>query len=165
MNCSSLPTYPAFDKRSAVASRPIAVQGGRFQATRTLLYLVIALSIWGLVLHMRYLVIGIENQPPADAVPPQSPFDFELIEQKYREVHRWASPVEVERLLGPPTKRMVLDPELRRWEDFVEHWNRHLGLPEGRYWDKWIDQTNQEKWVAVFYAGGKVYHTLKQGFE
>jgi hypothetical protein len=77
----------------------------------------------------------------------------------------FASREEVYELLGPPSSiNSAWGPDLRRWAERAEHSNRHLGIPDGGFWDLWIDPRDGSKGIAILFAGGKVYHIAKKGF-
>lgn len=96
-----------------------------------------------------------------------SPVDFSVIEERYDKVPLWVSQKKVEALLGPPTDRRAYEEEFSKLEDFAIHSMRLRDSTE-RFWQKWVDPNNPERWVAIFYAGYypdyTAYAKTKRGF-
>jgi hypothetical protein len=66
-------------------------------------------------------------------------------------------------LLGPPTHRNAWEPVFQEVEPTVARLTKHLDVSELRIWDKWVDPQDENNWVAVYFAGDKVYYKTKNG--
>jgi hypothetical protein len=169
MDFSSLPKFTALRMRVSTECPPKRDGGFSPRRVRILMDLVFLAAIVGMLYELRGLVNAIE-QPPAPA-PASQPFDFETVQERYADIWRARTLVEVEALLGPPTEPIISTPELKEAESKAEHSNRHLGIPNERFWQKWSDPKDEGRWVAVLFAGYpgnqasyKVYYTVKKGF-
>jgi hypothetical protein len=102
----------------------------------------------------------------ARAAAEPSPLDFRVVAKRYAEVKLWAGRNDVERLLGPPTRRLDREDQFGRFKavmGLVEQVNWRSGVPEPRFWLLWVDPQDEGRWLAVYFAGGKVYHKTCEG--
>ncbi len=94
------------------------------------------------------------------------PLDFRVVAKRYADVRLWASRDDVERLLGPPTRQPGReDHRFGRLEALAElvaqaHWR---DMWEPRYWCLWEGPQDEGRWVAVYFAGGKVWRKTCEG--
>jgi hypothetical protein len=110
------------------------------------------------LLSVFYLRWRADLSPP----PPLQPLDFKLVKERYRWVLT-KDITEVEELLGPPDSEQTWEPDFYFYE--AQAAARPDRYPNGGFsWLKWSDQTNQEKWVAVFFVGNIACHVVKKGF-
>jgi hypothetical protein len=129
--------------------------------------LLVVLALGGLLGYLAWVVLSfLTERPPSLPLPPakRQPLEFNLIRQRHRDVRLFDSREKVEAILGPPTERNVVEPDLLELAERVEVWNRHLGVPNERTWDRWADPNDKGKWVTIYFAGGKVYWVLQKGF-
>jgi hypothetical protein len=110
------------------------------------------------------LAVGLIRE--VDSPPPQ-PLDFSVVAERSRFIGAFVTRTEVEHLLGPPTERHVVSPELKEVELQMENGGRNM-MPTERVWDRWTDPKDNGRSVAVLYAGfarsDKVYRWFKTGF-
>jgi hypothetical protein len=160
MDFSSLRSYPA-PRRAWPGFRIPATDGLSRRSARVLFDLAalagVAAALFGawwaadLVEHGR-------TQP--------KPLDFRVVAKRYADVRTWASRDDVERLLGPPTRLLGReDRRFGRLEALAElvrqvHWREDV---PPQYWCLWDDPQDQGRWVAIYFAGGKVYHKTCAG--
>jgi hypothetical protein len=99
-----------------------------------------------------------ECRPPQ----PRTPLDFKLIQERVDKVYM-RDREEVDALLGPPSPQQSWEPEFAPTEEMVRyHPDRY---PSGPFWwTKWTDPQDENKWVAILFAGGKGCHVVKKGF-
>jgi hypothetical protein len=101
--------------------------------------------------------------------PGPAPLNFEIVQNRYRDLRRCTNRYEVEALLGPPTHRNAREPEFEEFE--LSWWNGGRNwFPSLRVWHKWCDPKSENRWVAVVYYAERgydadtVYARLKKGF-
>ncbi len=133
------------------------------KAYRLLLLLVLVLGV-GIPL------VAVIIRQTAGPVRVQQRLAFGLVAERFGGLKRYMTRELVESMIGPPNERNASEPAFRELESQLEHFHRHIGLPEARCWHKWSDPKDPAKWVAIFYAGDspatemKVYYVMKNGF-
>lgn len=159
MKYTSLPSYP----QPLPASSPVQRQTNGQRLTprqmRLLIDLIWLAVIVTLLVWVRHAADTIQR-PPHELSQPQ-PLAFNVVAERFDRVHIRMTQEEVFALLGPEQWVEFREPEFDDFERLVEaHPDRYPGK---HYWAKWADPSNPRKWVAVFFAGGYVYHTLSRG--
>lgn len=158
MDFSSLPQFPSAFRLAAPAHALRKLPSPRL--TRALLGLGV-LSAAGLSLYALWPNVAAMIQRPTPA--PTAPLDFRIIQQRYDDMPLSATPEEVRWQLGPPSSED--DPGIESVEVMIEyHPDRYPGHVETRYWLKWADPNDQDKWVRVLMVDGKVLFKYKHGF-
>lgn len=159
MNSSPLPVYPlrrlATDRRSEKPSPNFLPRWMR-----------IFVEI-GFVATFVVTLYGLRQATTAaEPLPPPSRLDFDLVCERYSQVPISATRSEVEALLGPPSDRYAWGSDIAEIEQQLDFAARDQ--PKVRVWDRWSDPKNEERWVAVLYAGyinpDHVYRKFKHGF-
>src|SRR5437773_1391589 len=118
MSQSSLPTYPALPARRPTDYTQRVVRGPSRQAARILLYVAVAVTVWGLVYLLRQALAAVEHPPPPKgAAPPRPPLDFKLVQERYDKV-LMLDYGQVVGLLGPPSP-WSREPEFQGIEQLV----------------------------------------------
>jgi hypothetical protein len=149
-------SYQAFDRSRAEVLSP--------RGKRVLRDLVLLAAIAVMLFGLRELTKANRLR----TAPPKPPLPFEVVMKRYGELRWLTSHEQVEEIIGPPTERHAGGPDLQDAERHAEHSHRHLGIPSGRYWNRWVDPEDGGRWVAVLYAGPyraeQVYWILKKGF-
>jgi hypothetical protein len=171
MDLSSPPKYPTYKGRAsatgaedieeriaAIRVRPIA----RPQRGERIAFKLVLVAAFGLLLY--WLRCQTHPAEPPIAPPPPLPLEFKLVQDRYVKIQLFQDRAEVEQLLGPPCPEHEPVPEFVNWERLAEHSHRHMGIPDGRIWERWIDPEDKGKWVAVLFAGERVYSKGKKGF-
>ena len=164
LNISSLPKYP---------SRPGGWPDARLNNTRPplsprtiriLLDLALLMAFAALLVLLRQTTLSFQRPTVSQAFPvsqPRPPLDFQVVQQRCDKVFLLDYSKVVE-LLGPPSA-WSREPEFGDIEGVMAaHPDRY---PQGPFSsEKWTDPKNKDRWVAVFFANGVAYHTLKKGF-
>jgi hypothetical protein len=158
MSLSSLPPIPTLQWPAAFKSLK---KSGPAIPPRVVTVLLSVAMVAGLATTCYWLWRALDAiQRPAPP-PPRVPLDFKLVRQRFRQVRPMASREEVEELLGPPSFQTEYEPD---FEDInARVWARPDRYPGEHSWAKWIDPQDKGKWVAVFFAGDRVYRTLHKG--
>jgi hypothetical protein len=162
MTLSSLPTYPS--PQRADVGRCIKKDDPALSRRAALILLGLPLLgvLAGALFCAWRILDAIENPPKPP--PARLPLDFKLVQERFEQVRLLARRAEVEELLGPPVgwRDFKFQPEFWDFERTIEA--RPDRYPSGsREWALWIDPKDENKWVAVHYIGGRVYHMLDKG--
>src|SRR4051812_31441609 len=118
MDLTSLPGYPTPQRQGHPVSVRKANPGLPPRATRVLRDLVLLVVIIVLLYWLRRTATAIEYRPQPQ--PPRPPLDFKLIEERFGQLRIFASPEDVDELLGPPAPS--LNP---LWEVDLRDWTQH----------------------------------------
>jgi hypothetical protein len=171
MNLPSLPKFPAYRGRaSATCAEEIEERIGAIQlgpmtrprrGERVVFKLAFVVAFALLLYWLRCQTLSAE---PPIAPPPPLRLEFKLVQERYEKVQLFQQRAEVEQLLGPPCQEHELQPEYAEWERLAERSNWHLGIPDGRIWERWIDPDDKGRWVAILVAEDRVYWKAKKGF-
>lgn len=158
MDFSSLRSYPA-PRRAWPGFRIPAADGPSPRAARVLFDLAgVAAALYGAWWAADLVKHGWAKPKP---------LDFRVVAKRYADVRTWASRDDVERLLGPPTRQLVReDHRFERLEALAQSVARFYwrgDLPEPRYWCLWEGPQDEGRWVAIYFAGDKVYHKTCEG--
>jgi hypothetical protein len=115
-----------------------------------------AVCIVCLLVYLRHTSETIRN-------PPQpAPLEFKVVAEQFEFLRVNMPRQEVYALLGPENYTRLREPEFAEFERIVDiRPERYPGL---KYWAKWADPANQDRWVAIFIAGDYVHRIIKKGF-
>jgi hypothetical protein len=149
MNLSLLPKYPKPQGAESAADDDPTDRRLSPRAARILLDMAFLVAIVALLYWLRRASNAIERErTPA---PAPAPVEFHLIMERLRHGGMMiSSPEEAEALLGPPTERNAYGPDLDWGEEMAE---REFAIPKQRFWYRWTDPKNKDRWVAILYAG------------
>lgn len=154
MSLSSLPPFPI--PRKAVANSPSLIDA-RQRPQRTLgplLRLAVSLSLAGTLYYAWREAGRLEYLSP-----PRTPHRFRLLIERFDTIPLRASRKEVEELIGPPTTEGGPRPEFEQIESMIAaRPDRWPGIPDIRTWAKWINPEDKDDWVAVLFAGNRVWY-------
>ncbi len=161
MDFSSLRTYPA-PRRAWPGFRIPPDDGPSRRSARVLLDLAALAGVAAALYGAWWAADLVEH---GWAKP--KPLDFAVVAKRYADVkYYYVSRGDVEQLLGPRTRQ--LGPEDRRFgrlEALAELVAQaHRDMAEPRYWCLWLDPQDEGRWVAVYFAGDKVYRKTCEGF-
>jgi hypothetical protein len=142
------------------AGHPYHVRSPKAMISRVSLVMLTAASVLGITCAL----IALHWEP---SNPESQPLDFDIVVARLKELPFHPSREEVEALLGPPTER-ISGFEFAE-EEIRAEWNsRHVGIPEDRYWVRWSDPNNDERYLAILFAGHypkyHAYLKVRRGF-
>jgi hypothetical protein len=166
MDFSSLRRYPTFPKGRPGWRIALTAGGSSPRTTRVLFDLAVLTCLAAAFYGVWWTARRIE-QPPPPPPPKPAPLDFNVIAARHDEVKHSASRDDVERLLGPPTEPLPPGAQFDGLEEVTEraaHSHRGFDMPEPQLWRMWVDPQDEGRWVAIYFAGGKVYGKTKRGF-
>jgi len=161
MDLSTLPRYP-----EPVARNPVSPESSLDPMPQRIKILWLCLKVMAIFATLFWLDFAVNRLQPKRPVPiERTPYEFHFVEYRYDHVGNTATRERVEELLGPPTEPIVISPELEEIIPDLEWSNRHFGLPADRVWVRWTDPRDPSKSVTILFAGDRVYHKMKTGFE
>lgn len=161
MSLSSLPSYTAPESKTDQSCPPPVDSRYRKPRQRRLLTnLALLAAIIALLLGLRSLSDAIERASASLIT-----LDFKLVQDRCDRIRLFDNSETVLQWLGAPTERGVWTPEFQNLEAKALHSNRHFGTPNDRVWHKWTDPNDDIRWVAILFAGDKVYYIAKKGLE
>lgn len=166
MDFSSFPSYPRLQWPRIPARRDKTDQGHSPQAASILPILSFLGAIALLLSSFNLMGTAIKQasaQPTKRAS--QQPLEFKVVMDRFGKVRIHSDPAEVEELLGRPFPiNGNWEADLREWTEQAEHSNRHVKMPKDRFWTVWSDPNDENRGVAILFAGEKVYRIAKKGF-
>jgi hypothetical protein len=167
MDFSSVPEFPVVQKPGSAVCALDEVPLLPPRLTRVLFDLGILAAIGALVYVLWWMATVVQETPvrppaqPQISEPEARTLPFQLVWEKFPRVKTFDCRTEVTGLLGSPTRWVAWEPALNAHEQQAEEFLQRNKAPLDRIWGKWIDTFNERKWVAVLFAGGKVYWTAR----
>ena|SRR5579871_153833 len=158
MDFSSLPRYPTPGRPQLAGPQAESGWHSSRRAARVFRDLAWLAGIAIFLLWLRN-VADTARQPPQ----PWGPLEFQLIQERFRQLQACVYRKQVFDLLGPPQfSGRISEPEFEEINALVQaHPDRY---PHECSWAKWADPADEGKWVAVFFSGDRVERVLKKGF-